>query len=145
MKYNNNNNNDIMTRNKRDYDLFDSFGDLFRIPVFSREISHLMKTDIKEYENGYELEMDLPGYEKKDINIEINNGYLTITANKSENHEDNHKKYIRKERYYGNVSRSFYVGDIKEEDVCAKLENGTLCISFPKEKKVEEKKRIQIK
>lgn len=142
MKYNN---NDIVTHNKRDYDLFDSFGDLFRIPVISKEYSHIMKTDIKENENGYELEMDLPGYDKKDINIEINNGYLTISANKSENHEEKNKRYIRKERYYGNLSRSFYVGDIQEKDVVAKLENGTLFVNFPKERKVEERKRIEIK
>lgn len=139
--------------NKHDIDIFDPFREFFglapiREPQKEKEIKNLMKTDVKEYDNEYELEIDMPGYDKKDINIDLNNGYLTISATKSDKLEEQDKKhkYIRKERYFGSVSRSFYVGDIKEEDVCAKLENGTLIINIPKEQPIkEEKKRIEIK
>ncbi len=153
MKIYNNKDKELVARNRHDFDLFDPFKDFFGLmpipePEREKEFKNLMKTDVKEFDNGYELEIDMPGYDKKDINIDLNNGYLTISATKNEktDEQDKKHKYIRKERYFGSVSRSFYVGDIKEEDVSAKLENGTLVIDLPKEKKVEEeKKRIEIK
>ena len=93
--------------------------------------------------------MDLPGYDKDDIKIEIDNGYLTInaTTNKVINDENEEERYIHKERYVGNCSRSFYVGEnVKQEDVKASFKNGTLILTFPKKdgKKLEEKKYIAI-
>ena len=115
-------------------DMFDDFMDF----PFSANRFHqdLMKTDIKETKDGYELDIDLPGMEKKDINLELKDGYLTIKAN--HNHEQEEKDdqghYLRKERFTGSCSRSFYVGDnVKEEDVHAKFDNGILKLSFPKE------------
>ncbi len=153
MKIYSNKDKELVNRNRHDFDLFDPFKDFFGLmpipePEREKEFKNLMKTDVKEFENGYELEIDMPGFDKKDINIDLDNGYLTISATKSEktNEEDKKHKYIRKERYFGSVSRSFYVGDIKEEDVSAKLENGTLTINLPKENdNLNEKKRIEIK
>ena len=152
MKIYNNRENEVATRNRHDFDLFDPFKDFFGFmpipePEREKEVKNLMRTDVKELENGYELEIDLPGYDKKDISLDLNNGYLTICANKHEKIEEQDKKhkYIRKERYFGSLSRSFYVGDIKEEDVSAKLENGTLLITLPKENTTNEKKRMEIK
>ena len=95
----------------------------------------LMKTDVKEKDDGYELEMDLPGVGKEDLKAELSEGYLTITATtkKNEEEKDKHGKYIRRERYSGTSSRSFYVGEgVTEEDIKAKFENGTLKLFVPK-------------
>ena len=119
---------------KKEMDLFD---EMFSDPFFSMKESRLMKTDIKEIDDGYEIEVDLPGYNKEDIQLEIDNGYLTVTA----------KKYIHKERYIGECSRSFFVGkDVKEEDIKAKFKNGTLKLTVPKkdENAKSEKKNIPI-
>ncbi len=115
-------------------DMFDDFMDF----PFSANRFHqdLMKTDIKETKDGYELDIDLPGVEKKDINLELKDGYLTIKANHNQEQEekDDQGHYLRKERFTGSCSRSFYVGDnVKEEDVHAKFDNGILKLSFPKE------------
>ena len=137
---------DLISRN--DFDLWNPFGDLFNLsrPKHGRELGNLLRTDIKEKENCYELEVDMPGFKKEDVAIDLNNGYLTISVQKKEEHEEHGKHhYIRKERYYGNAQRSFYVGDIKESDIDAKLENGTLSITITKEKAVETKKSIEIK
>lgn len=114
--------------------MFDDFMDF----PFSANRFHqdLMKTDIKETKDGYELDIDLPGMEKKDINLELKDGYLTIKANHNQEQEekDDQGHYLRKERFTGSCSRSFYVGDnVKEEDVHAKFDNGILKLSFPKE------------
>ena len=108
-----------------------------------------MKTDVKEKDGNYILEIDVPGYSKEDIKIELENGYLTVTAEKEENKDEEDKKsrYIHKERFYGKCSRSYYAGDnVKEEDIKATFKNGILKIEFPKEKKeeIESKKYIQI-
>jgi HSP20 family molecular chaperone IbpA len=109
-----------------------------------------MKTDIKENEGGYELDIDLPGYNKEDVNAQLKDGYMTISAEtKQENDEqDNNGKYIRRERYYGTCSRSFYVGeDITEQDIKAKFDNGVLKVFVPKKEAqpvVEETKYIAI-
>ena len=108
----------------------------------------LMNTDIKENDNDYELMMNLPGVKKEDVTAELKDGYLTIhaTSNQNKDEKDEDGKYIRRERYAGNLSRSFYIGDVKQEDVKAAFKNGILSISVPKEDKKakEEKKYITI-
>ena len=129
---------------------FDDFFDDTKNALKAMPSTNLMKTDIIENENGYELDIELPGYAKEDIKGELKDGYLTVSAAKSESNDkkDDEGKYIRKERYYGSCSRSFYVGDaITEEDIKAKFENGVLKMSIPKKEKepeVEEKKFISI-
>ena len=96
--------------------------------------SGLMKTDVKGTDSGYELMVDMPGFKKEDVNIKLDNGYLTISAEKSnEGEEDRNENYIRRERWYGKVSRSFFVGkDVKPEDIKAKMEDGILKLDVPK-------------
>ena len=136
----------MMIPRRHDFDLFD---DMFRDPFFNESESKLMKTDIKEKKDKYVVDIDLPGYDKEGIKIEIQDGYLTVHAKVDK--EDNEKekgKFVRKERYMGECSRSFYVGDaVKEEDIKAKFKNGTLTIEVPKKeehKELEEKKYIPI-
>ena len=136
----------MMIPRRHDFDLWD---EMFRDPFFTEGESKLMKTDIKEKKDKYLIDIDLPGYEKDGIKIEIQDGYLTIHAkvNKEENDEEK-GKYVRKERYTGECSRSFYVGDnVKEEDIKAKFVNGTLKLEIPKKedkKELPEKKYIPI-
>lgn len=145
------NKGELLKKNNKEYGIFDPFFDgFFRFPSFKnemKEMEKLMKTDVRESENGYDIEVEMPGYEKGDINLELNNGYLTITASRNEKNDESDKKdnYIRRERYYGNCARSFYVGDIKEEDIDAKLEKGVLSIHIPKEVEKDSKKKIEIK
>lgn len=131
------------------------FDDFFDAPFKSNSLKRvsadsLMKTDVRETEDGFHLEIDLPGYAKEDVKGEIKDGYLTLTAYKATEKEekDENGKYIRRERFSGNCSRSFYVGDaITEEDIKAKFENGVLKVFVPKKTKepeVEEKKYISI-
>ena len=124
--------------------LFDDFFD-FNYPTFRYDTSELMKTDIKETDNGYEVTMNLPGVKKEDVKAELKDGYLTIQASSNTNKDE---KYIRRERYAGTCSRSFYVGDaVTQEDIKAKFENGTLTLDIPKKEAkpaVEEKKYISI-
>ena len=93
-----------------------------------------MKTDVRETEDSYELDIDLPGFKKEDVSVELKDGYLTIQAAKSlDKDEQKNGKYIRQERYAGSMSRSFYVGEsLRPEDVKGKFENGILQISMPK-------------
>ncbi len=130
--------------------LFDDFFG-FDYPFAGRrgmDANALMKTDVKEHEDGYELEVSLPGYKKEDICAELKDGYLTITASTSQNNDEKDEKtgkYIRRERYSGSCSRSFYVGDaVTQEEVKAKYENGVLTLAIPKKdpEKPEEKKKI---
>ena len=102
--------------------------------LYGKHAGHEMKTDVRETEAGYEVDIDLPGFKKDEINVELNNGYLSISAAKGLDKEEKKEgKYIRKERYAGSMSRSFYVGDaIKQEDVKAKYEDGILRLSVPK-------------
>ncbi len=137
-------------------DVFDDFDrDFFRgfrTPermLYGKNAPHLMKTDVRETESGYELDMDLPGFKKDEIKLELNNGTLTVSTQKSVEKKDEGKdgKVLRQERYAGSMSRSFYVGDhVTEEDVKARFEDGVLRLSIPKKdaKKVEEKKTILI-
>ena len=118
-------------------------------PLYGKNAKNLMKTDIREHDEGYELDIDLPGFKKDEITIDLDNGYLTISAAKGldKDEQDKKGKYIRKERYAGAVQRSFYVGDaVTEEDVNAKFEDGILRLSIPKKdaKAVETKKTIAI-
>ena len=105
-----------------------------------------MKTDIKEGKDGYEVHIDLPGFKKEDINAQLENGYLTVTASQNTNKEeqDEEGRYIRRERYVGNCSRSFYVGDaLTQDDIRAAFKDGVLHLTFPKEiQKQEEQPRL---
>lgn len=130
----------------------EAFNDSFftrRNPLYGKNSKNLMKTDVRETENSYELDIDLPGFKKDEIKVELDNGYLTISAAKGLNKDEKDKKgkYIRQERYTGAMQRSFYVGDaLTQEDVKAKFENGILKLSLPKKdaKAIEEKKGIAI-
>ena len=151
----------------------DSFFTSKKNPLYGKNASRVMKTDIKENEGSYELDIDLPGFKKDEITAELKDGYLTVSGSKevssTEEPKENQKdakttesdaskkddkaeqkpvKYIRQERYSGNVSRSFYVGEnLEEKDIHAKFENGTLTLTFPKElkkKAAEEKHFVSI-
>ncbi|MBQ9514160.1 MAG: Hsp20/alpha crystallin family protein [Clostridia bacterium] len=112
----------------------DVFGDFFAPTVYGTRDN--MKTDIKETENGYELAVDMPGFEKKDISMTYKNGYITISAERQEK-EENKKNYIKRERSVS-CQRSFYIGDeIREDDIKAKYNNGTLTVSIAKQDKKE--------
>ena len=117
--------------------------------LYGKHAGHVMKTDVKETDTGYEVDIDLPGFKKDEINAKLDNGYLTISAAKGldKDEKDKNDKYIRRERYAGSMSRSFYVGEnMKEEDIHAKYENGILTLDVPKEQKkaVPEKRYIAI-
>ena len=160
--------------NNNVFDNFDNWMD-FSFPTLNQRLygasaSQLMKTDVKETDKDYEVSIDLPGFKKEELQIELKDGYLTVSGSKEvdskEEPKENQKdakaaesdaskkdakaekkpvKYIRQERYSGNVSRSFYVGeDLEEKDVHAKFENGTLTLTFPKkpEKKAVEDKHL---
>ena len=131
--------------------LFDDFmEDAFKSPIFGKREKNLMKTDIRENENGYELDMDLPGFKKDEITVNLRDGYVTISAERGmERNEKDEKtgKFVRQERYSGSCQRSFYVGeDVKQEDMKARFEDGILHLEFPKAspKQVEESHRILI-
>ncbi|MCD7817464.1 MAG: Hsp20/alpha crystallin family protein [Lachnospiraceae bacterium] len=131
------------------------FDDFFHEPFYRTERTagaqtDLMRTDVKESDSDYELTMNLPGIKKEDVKAELKDGYLTIQAstNTSNDQKDNQGRYVRRERYAGTFSRSFYVGeDVKQEDIKAKFENGTLILTVPKKVQqpvVEENKYITI-
>ena len=138
-------------------DLFDDFFDFptFRDfdkvdrKLYGKHANGLMKTDVRENEGNYELDIDLPGFKKDEISLTLDNGYLIVGAAKTvnEDEKDSKGKMLRQERYSGAMQRGFYVGDgIDENDVKAKFEDGVLSLSFPKEKEPEipEKKTIMI-
>lgn len=110
-----------------------------------------MNADVQEFEDGYQVDLELPGFQKEDIQAELRDGYLTITASHSESNEEKNKKgeFIRRERYTGECSRSFYVGEgVTQEDINAGFENGILKLHIPKKEavpKVEERKLIEIR
>ncbi len=120
-----------------------------RNPLYGKHSKNLMKTDVKETETGYELDIDLPGFKKDEISAHLEDGYLTVSAAKGvdKDEKDNEGRYIRRERYSGSMTRSFYVGNaLTEEDIKAKYEDGILSLSIPKKdpKAVEAKKYIAI-
>ena len=126
--------------------LFDDFMNDFVFPDFTdsaniekalygKHAKNIMKTDVKDTENGYEVDIDLPGFKKDEITMKLENGTLTVSAAKGldKDEEQKDKKYVRRERYAGAMSRSFYVGKyVTEEDIHAKYEDGILKLSVPK-------------
>ena len=104
----------------------------------------IMKCDIYEKDGKYQIEMDIPGFEKNDISLDCENGYLTVEASKSQEKEEKDKKYIRRERTYGKIKRQFYVGNVDEDNVKAEFKDGVLKISVPIIDEKENKKRIEI-
>ena len=133
--------------------LFDDFMNDFAFPAFpnvekklyGKHARNLMKTDVKDTETGYEVDVDLAGFKKDEIQIELEKGFLTVTAVKGLDKDEKDKKdnYIRRERYAGSMSRSFYVGEhVTEDDIHPKYENGILSFTVPKEeaKAIEDKK-----
>ena len=120
-----------------------------RDPLYGKHAKNIMKTDVRETDDTYELDIDLPGFKKEEVTAELKNGYMTISAAKGldKDEKDKEGRYIRKERYSGSCSRSFYVGEqISEEDIKARFEDGILKISLPKrdQKKMEENRYIAI-
>lgn len=134
--------------------LFDDFFDDFARPAVARKIpattTQLMKTDVKELENGFELDIEIPGFKKEELQLELKEGYLTVsaTSRQEKNEEDRKSHYIRRERFIGTSSRSFYVGDeVTEDDIKARFEDGVLNIFVPKKEelpKIPEAKYIAI-
>ncbi len=125
----------------------DFFKDVFCYPG-NHSVEAPIRTDIKESDEGYEIDMDLPGFTMEDVKAELKDGYLTVSASRSEEKEekDEETHYIRKERYSGTYRRSFYVGDaVTQDDIKAKYSDGVLHVSVPKiEKKPEEKEKQYI-
>ena len=117
-------------------------------PLYGKHAKNLMKTDVKDVSDHYEVAVDLPGFQKDEVNVELENGYLTISAAKGldKDQKDDEGHYIRQERYSGSCSRSFYVGDIQPEDIHAKYEDGILKLTLPKadQKAMEHQNRIAI-
>ncbi|HIX34465.1 heat-shock protein Hsp20 [Gemmiger sp. An120] len=103
--------------------------------LYGKHARNLMKTDVQENESGYTLSIDLPGFKKDEVNVELKDGYLTVSAQKGLDKDETDKqgRYIRRERYAGSCSRSFYVGDLKPEDIRGKFESGVLTLSMPKQ------------
>lgn len=126
------------------------FDDFFDAPFNTGSATGLMKTDVKATDEGYELEIDVPGIDKENLTVQLENGYMTVTAKAEKKTEEGKEngRYIRRERFTGTYSRSFYVGeDVEEEDIKAKYENGTLKLFVPdkeKQPKPEVKKFIAI-
>ena len=115
--------------------------------LYGHRANEIMKTDVKEMENGYEVAIDLPGFKKEDVTCELKDGYLTVSAEKKleENEKDDNGKYIRRERYTGSQSRSFYVGEgIHEDDIHASFQDGILRLDGPKQpaEQVEDKRHF---
>ena len=122
----------------RNYFLDDVFEDF-------NSSNNSMKCDVYEKDGAYNIEVDVPGFKKEDINIDVDNGYLTVKASKHFDETEKTKNYICRERRYGKFERSFYLGDLKTDDVEASFENGTLKIRVPKIEESKDKKRIEIK
>ena len=128
---------------------FRGFTDDVERKLYGKHAAHVMKTDLKEHDDGYELAIDLPGFKKDEIQLQLDNGYLTISAAKAleEDGKDKKGRLVHQERYTGSMSRSYYVGSaVREEDVKARFENGVLTLRFPKEddKRLPERKTIMI-
>lgn len=136
----------MIPRRKNEFDLL---GEVFADPFFTEHESKIMKTDIREKKDKYLIDIDLPGYQKENIKMEVEDGYLTIHAEiNSDNEEKEEGKFVRRERYSGSCSRSFYIGtEVKSEEIKAYFKNGILKIEIPKKeekKELPEKKYIQI-
>ena len=134
-----------------DFFEFPFFDDRAERKLYGHNAKNIMKTDIKEHKDGYELDIDLPGFHKDEIQAELKDGYLTISAAKQLNQDEKEKesgKYIRRERYSGSCQRSFYVGDeITQEDIKAEFKHGILKLFVPKKEakpEVEQRKFVSI-
>ncbi len=124
---------------------FDLFDDIFDDVFFTKKERNLMKTDIREKKDKYILDIDLPGFEKENIHMSLENGYLNIHAKvNKEDKEEKDEKFVRRERYYGECNRSFYVGEnIKEENIHAEFKNGILKIEIPRKEIENNQKQIK--
>lgn len=132
-----------------DFDDFDKEFNRMMRPLYGKHAQNMMKTDVRETDNSYELDIDLPGFKKDEIKVELDNGYLSISASKGldKNEENKDGKYIRRERYAGSMNRTFYVGSqLTQQDIQAKFEDGILKISVPKKdvQQIEQNKYIAI-
>ena len=124
---------------------FRPLNDFFWDETYANKHRYLMRTDIRELEGNYVLDIELPGFEKKDIKLSLEDGYLTVSAERRGNEKKENRGTILTERFYGTVSRSYYVGDIDEEEIKAAYKDGVLTINFPKEcKKALPKHSINI-
>ena len=123
-------------------DVFDS---MFSFPFQYKKAAGQMNTDISDCGDSYQIEIELPGFAKEDVKAELKDGYLTIVATKDETKESNEEQYIRRERYTGQCSRSYYVGDqVTKEDIQAKFDNGVLSLKVPKKEAIEKKEENYI-
>ena len=130
-----------------DFDDFDKEFNRMMRPLYGKHAQNMMKTDVRETDNSYELDIDLPGFKKDEIIVQLDNGYLSISASKGLDKDEENKngKYIRRERYAGAMNRTFYVGDnLTQQDIQAKFEDGILKISVPKKdvQQIEQNKYI---
>ena len=132
-------------------DMFDFDKEINRMnrALYGKHSRNMMKTDVRETDNSYELDIDLPGFKKDEIIVQLDNGYLSISASKGLDKDEENKngKYIRRERYAGAMNRTFYVGDnLTQQDIQAKFEDGILKISVPKKdvQQIEQNKYIAI-
>lgn len=128
---------DLITRDSLFDTLFDSFYD-------NKKVGGIMKADIYEKDDKYVIEMDIPGFKKEEVNVNYEDGYVTVSAKKEQEKKDEKKNFIKRERVYGEYTRSFYVGNINEKEIKAKFEDGMLKLNFPKEKQKENIKPIHI-
>ena len=131
-----------------DFDFDKEFNRMMR-PLYGKHAQNMMKTDVRETDNSYELDIDLPGFKKDEISVQLDNGYLSISASKGLDKDEENKNgtYIRRERYAGAMNRTFYVGDnLTQQDIQAKFEDGILKISVPKKdvQQIEQNKYIAI-
>lgn len=131
-----------------DFDFDKEFNRMMR-PLYGKHAQNMMKTDVRETDNSYELDIDLPGFKKDEISVQLDNGYLSISASKGLDKDEENKdgKYIRRERYAGSMNRTFYVGSqLTQQDIQAKFEDGILKISVPKKdvQQIEQNKYIAI-
>ena len=143
--------NDTMFSNLFDDPFFEGWRNMDRAAACDPNMSAgMMSTDVRETDKGYMVDIDMPGFKKDDISLDLQNGYLTVSAHRNSSHEDkdDNGRWLRRERYAGSCSRSFYVGeDVKESDIHASYRNGTLCIQVPKmqaQPQVETKHQIAI-
>ena len=142
--------NDTMFSDLFDDPFFEGWRNMDRAACDANMSTGMMSTDVRETDKGYMVDIDMPGFKKDDISLDLQNGYLTISAHRNSSHEDkdDNGRWLRRERYMGSCSRSFYVGeDVKESDIHASYRNGTLCIQVPKmqaQPQVESKHQIAI-
>jgi len=132
-----------LVRRGNSYDAFNMMNSFFNNSFFDSAPSVAkMKSDIRQTDNEYIIESELPGFDKSDIKLELKNSYLTITAGKDEKAEENENGYLRRERRTGQVCRSFYVEGIDQKDISAKYDNGVLAVTLPKKQKEEEPENL---